>query len=307
MRSSKAAHAPPTDPTQSATRVRLPGKRPPAARASATAGNAARDSICRSTSGGVKFDPYVLGELAHWGEALDFTDRIGPTARWACGPACRCGASIRTIAKPTAQRERHRAQGDVRRPTSRTRKSTATCPNLPLYDLIDDNNIEAYRRWFPFYDFGGPPPVPPQFDERDLCAAPGLGSYVAALDRNRRRHVRRAARPAAALADQARAGGQPAHRRLDRARHRRDLFPNPNRDNFGQVVGLAGLQLPLVRGRPHHDRLATATSTSSSSAPKYTRSAYSSTGRRAARCTWASIRSKGQSRATCWPRPTTTA
>ena len=77
------------------------------------------------------------------------------------------------------QRARHRPQGGVRHRHRLRPDRRQTCCDFPLYDPIDDNDIEAYRRWFPFTDFGVPPPVPLQFDERFYALRRGLGSWVA--------------------------------------------------------------------------------------------------------------------------------
>ena len=118
-------------------------------------------------------------------------------------------------------------------------QATTNLTNLPLYDQIDDNDIEAYRRWFAFTDFGGPPPVPPQFDERFYALRRGLGNWVAS--------------PSTEIADdlfaarlglrqrwQTKRGPIGNQRIVDWIVLNTDvtIFPNASRDNFGQTFGL---------------------------------------------------------------------
>jgi hypothetical protein len=124
-----------------------------------------------------KVVPFVLGEAAHWGEDLagDDLQRVYGTAGirtslpiWSVDPAIESmlfnlhGLSHKMIF------EAGFAYTDASQDVTQ----------LPLYDEIDDDNIQAFRRRLAFQDFGGPPPVPPEFDERFYAIRRGLHENV---------------------------------------------------------------------------------------------------------------------------------
>jgi hypothetical protein len=229
---------PPTDPTQAAMWGPLPWEAPASA---IRAGErlATRHEIDMPFALGIfKFNPYVLGELARWGDNLAFD----PENRAYGAGGIRASTSMWTV-DPTVQSELFNVNGLAHKVVFKTdvfyAQSTQDLSTLPLYDQIDDNNIEAYRRWYPFFDFGGPPPVPTRFDERFYALRRGLGSYVAS--------------PSMEIADDLFAARFGASQRWQTKRgplsnpHIIDwitldldatLFPNPDRDNFGTVIGL---------------------------------------------------------------------
>jgi len=188
--------------------------------------------------GAVKVDPYLVGELAHWGEALDYNDEnraygaFGVRASlpmWSVNPEIQSSLfNVNGIA--------HKMVWDA---DVSYAQSTQNLTDFPLYDQIDDNDIEAYRRFYPFKDFGGPPPVPYQFDERSYALRRGLGNLVAS--------------PSTEIADDLFAARLGLRQRWQTKRgpignqHIIDwitlstdatIFPDPNRDNFGQTIGL---------------------------------------------------------------------
>ena len=110
---------------------------------------------------------------------------------------------------------------------------------FPLYDPLDDDAIEAFRRRFAFHTFGGPAPVPQRFDERLYAVRSGLGSWVTS--------------PSTEVADDLialRIGtqqrwqtkrGMPGRRRIiDWITLDSNItwFPDADRDNFGKSLGL---------------------------------------------------------------------
>jgi hypothetical protein len=110
---------------------------------------------------------------------------------------------------------------------------------LPLYDQLDDNSVEHFRRRFAFNTFGGPPPVPFQFDERFYAVRTGLASWVTS--------------PSAEVADDLMAFRFGAKQRWQTKRglpgERRIIdwivldtnatwFPKKDTDNFGESIGL---------------------------------------------------------------------
>jgi hypothetical protein len=112
---------------------------------------------------------------------------------------------------------------------------------LPLYDELDDDAVEHFRRRFLFDTFGGTPggDVPLRFDERFYALRSGLAGLVAS--------------PSTEIADdllamrlglrqrwQTKRGTPGATRIIDWIvlDTRATWFPRENRDNFGQEVGL---------------------------------------------------------------------
>jgi hypothetical protein len=108
---------------------------------------------------------------------------------------------------------------------------------LPLYDALDDNSQERYRRRFAFLDYGGTTPF--RFDPRSYALRNGLQNWVSS--------------PVSAIADRLAAVRFGLRQRWQTKRgpvgNRRIIdwivldtnavyFPNPARDNFGQAFGL---------------------------------------------------------------------
>ena len=116
-----------------------------------------------------------------------------------------------------------------------------TWNDLPLYDPLDDDSVEAFRRRYLTTTYGiasgqiGATPAGHavgrhrKFDERLYALRSGLQSWVTSPS------TEIAERPddpppgrRSAVADQARPGRQPAHHRLDGAGHNVTIFPDPN-------------------------------------------------------------------------------
>jgi hypothetical protein len=233
----KSAH-PPTDPTDAAVWGPLPWEAPAASTRDGGRYATRHELDLPFALGVVKFDPYVVGELAHWDEALNFND-----ANRAYGAGGIRASLPFWAVDPFVESTLFNVHGLAHKVVLETdvsyAQSTFDLADLALYDQIDDNNIEEYRRKFAFYDFGGPPPVPLPFDERFYALRRGLGNWVAS--------------PSTEIADDLFAARIGARQRWQTKRgpigrqHIVDwitldtdatLFPNPDRDNFGQVVGL---------------------------------------------------------------------
>ncbi|MEX0676181.1 MAG: hypothetical protein WD063_03855 [Pirellulales bacterium] len=229
---------PPTDPAQAALWGPLPWEAPPSTTRPGERLITRHELDFPFSLGAFKFDPYVLGELARWGDNLAFE----PENRAYGAGGIRASTSM-WAADPLITSELFNLNGIAHKVVFETdlfyAQSTQDLDTLPLYDQIDDNNIEAYRRWFPFFDFGGPPPVPTRFDERFYALRRGLGSYAAS--------------PSMEIADDLFAARLGARQRWQTKRGPRSnphivdwitfdvdatLFPNPDRDNFGTVIGL---------------------------------------------------------------------
>jgi hypothetical protein len=119
--------------------------------------------------------------------------------------------------------------------------ASANVDRLPLYDPLDDDAQEFFRRRFAFDTFGILPgmDVPIEFDERDFARRYGLQGDVSS--------------PTAEIADDLMFVRLGAHNRWQTKRGfpgRENvidwitfdtgvtLFPRPDRDNFGEVAGL---------------------------------------------------------------------
>jgi hypothetical protein len=189
-------------------------------------------------AGPVKIVPYALGEAGHWGEVLDQDDdqrlygQIGVRASlpmWAVDPFAESQLfNVHGLA--------HKMVWEVDLSYSDANRNVE---DFPLYDPLDDDNIEAFRRRFPFDVFGGPNPVPLRFDERNYAVRRGLGSWVTS--------------PSYEVVDDllaARFGlsqkwqtkrGAPENRHivdwitLDT---HATIFPDADRDNFGEELGM---------------------------------------------------------------------
>jgi len=201
--------------------------------------------------GPIKVVPYALGEAAHWGQAQDGEplDRLF----WQAG--VRASLPLWAV-NPAFESELFNVHGLAHKIVFDAEFSYADAnrdlEDLPLYDPLDDDSVEAFRRRFMTSTFGvpslitvppGPAPaptlIPPQFDERFYAVRTGLQNWVTS--------------PSTEIADDlvaVRLGakqrwqtkrGPPANRRiidwmiLDT---NMTFFPDADRDNFGQLLGL---------------------------------------------------------------------
>jgi hypothetical protein len=194
--------------------------------------------------GSLKVVPYVLGEAAHWSEDLDgneVTRYYGQTGVRASIPLWR--------ADPMVQNTLFNLNGLAHKIVLDGEYAYADAEEnldvFPLYDPVDDDANEHFRRRLYFNTFGGPavlglPNTPIQFDERYFAFRSGMQSWVTA--------------PSLEIVDDltyARVGvrqrwqtkrGLPGQERivdwivLD---VEGTYFPEADRDNFGADVGLA--------------------------------------------------------------------
>ena len=174
-----------------------------------------------------------MGEAAYWGEDIDgqplnrLWGEVGVRATlpmWSVDP---------NVVQRVLQRPRAGAQGRCGPRNSRPPIPTAILTSLPLYDLIDDDPVDAFRRMFLTTTFGLPNnslvptglPYLPKFDERFYALRTGLQDWVTSpsteiagdlmalrLGADQRWQTKRARR-------------QPAHHRLDHARYQHYDLP----------------------------------------------------------------------------------
>ena len=201
----------------------------------------------------VKVVPYVLGELAHWGEARDGDDlqrayfQTGVRASvpfWAVDPTVRDALfNLNGLA--------HKVVFDVEVAHSQANRDIT---ELPLYDELDDDSIEEFRRRLffapyagglaPYYLFGAPTFIDPKFDPRIYALRSNLQGWVTS--------------PSTEIADDLTTVRFGMRHRLQTkrgpigAQHIVDWvtfdsnatwFPRDNRDNFGQPIGLVDYDL----------------------------------------------------------------
>ena len=198
--------------------------------------------------GPVKFVPYVLGELGHWGQDLtgeDLQRVYGQAGMRASLPFWRVN--------PDVENPLWNVHGLAHKVTFEAEfliaDSNRSLDQLPLYEQLDDDNIEAFRRRFAFNTFGFPTvapgaaaptlSIPRQFDERYYALRSGLASWVTSssmevaddlalfrLGMEQRWQTKR---------------GMPGQRHIvdwvvfDT---HLSLFPNADRDNYGETAGL---------------------------------------------------------------------
>jgi hypothetical protein len=186
--------------------------------------------------GPFKVVPYALGEFAHWGK-----DRTGDDLQRAYGQlGVRASVPIWRV-DPYVQSDLWNLRGLTHKVVFDLDASWSDADRdldlLPLYDPLDDDSIEAFRRRFITTTFGGA--LPPQFDERFYAVRSGLAGWVTS--------------PATEIAEDLLAlrlgvrqrwqtkRGMPGRERiidwvtLDT---HAVFFPEDDRDNFGEVLGL---------------------------------------------------------------------
>lgn len=188
------------------------------------------------TLGPAKVVPYALGQAGTWGQDLTGNDtqrlygQAGVRAAlpfWSVNPDLRSELlNVNGIA--------HKAVFDVDASFAEANRDLAL---FPLYDQLDDDAQEHFRRRFAFNTFGGT--TPPQFDERFYALRSGLAGNVT--------------NPSAEIADDLAAVRLGLRQRwqtkrgpIDRLRivdwitldMQAVWYPRSDRDNFGEDFGL---------------------------------------------------------------------
>lgn len=190
--------------------------------------------------GPVKVVPYVLGDATYWGEDLtgnELTRLYGQTGVRASMPMWRVD--------PAVQSQLLNLNGLAHKVNFETdvlyADASQDLDQLPLYDSLDDDAQEHFRRRFAFDTFGILPgqDVPLMFDERYFAMRSGLQRYVSS--------------PSAEVADDLMLmkfginqrwqtkRGTPGREHVidwitfDVAAH---YFPESDRDNFGEDIGM---------------------------------------------------------------------
>ena len=142
-------------------------------------------------AGAVKLVPYALGELAHWGQ-----DLTGQPIDRAYGQVGIRSSLPMWWSDNTIESQLWNVHGIAHKVVFDLdfsyANSTQSVDQFPLYDQIDDDAINQYRRNIPYWDFGAAPfqgsVVPLQapfifgpdskFDPRSYAVRRGMGSWV---------------------------------------------------------------------------------------------------------------------------------
>jgi hypothetical protein len=186
--------------------------------------------------GPFKFSPYAMGELANWGQDLNGDQLNRAWGQTGLRGSIPFWAANSNIESPLLNVHgiAHKMVFEIDASVSDTNKRMT---QLPLYDALDDNSQERYRRRFAFLDYGGTTPF--RFDPRSYALRNGLQNWVSS--------------PVSAIADRLAAVRFGLRQRWQTKRgpvgNRRIIdwivldtnavyFPNPARDNFGQAFGL---------------------------------------------------------------------
>jgi hypothetical protein len=192
--------------------------------------------------GPVKVVPYGLGQLAHWGKDLEQKDL--QRAYWQAG--VRASMPMWTV-NPMVESNLWNVHGLAHKVTFDVEFSVAEAnrdlTELQLYDALDDDSIEAFRRRMPAVTYGTQlfpgDPIPWRFDPRSYAIRSGLASWVTS--------------PSAEVVEDVMALRMGMRHRWQTKRGcpgRRKiidwmvldtnavLFPKEDRDNFGKSLGL---------------------------------------------------------------------
>jgi hypothetical protein len=186
--------------------------------------------------GPVKVVPYVLGEVAFWGEdrdGEDLTRALGQTGvrasmpMWAVNPDVHNGMlNLNGLA--------HKVVLDAELLWA---DANQELDQLPLYNPLDDDATEHFRRRFAMETFGGM--TPQRFDERPFALRSGMQSWVTASS-NEVADDLALFRAGVRQRFQTKRGMPGQERIIDWIVFDVEgtFFPNADRDNFGENLGL---------------------------------------------------------------------
>ena len=221
----------PDDPVIAATTATLPGE----VAAEGLVTRTRQEISMPLQTGPVKVIPFAIGEAAHYGEDVN-GDSL--TRLWG-GGGVRANLPLSRI-DPTIQSSLLNIRGLAHKIDLSAEyfygDSDTSYEQLPYYDPLDDNAQEEFRRFFVFNNFGGN--LPDRFDPRNYAYRQGIQRLVTS--------------PSDTIVDdlqQVRLGmkhrfqtkrGLPGLERivdLFRFDVETILFPDADRDNFGETLG----------------------------------------------------------------------
>lgn len=186
--------------------------------------------------GPVKVVPYALGEVGHWEEDItqdDVTRLYGQTGVRSSLSFWRTDPLVESrLFNLSGLAHKITFEGDVF-----VAQADEDLDRFPLYDPLDDDSQEHFRRRFIDRTFGGA--LPPQFDERYYALRSGMQGWVAATSTEIAEDLT-AARLGVSQRWQTKRGLPGQQRIVDWIALDVEgvLFPNADRDNFGEELGL---------------------------------------------------------------------
>lgn len=165
---------PPTNPVDLAKFTFLPWE---TAGAEGLRGGSRQELDLPFQAGPVRVVPYVLGDATYWQEVLsgdDITRLMGQTGLRASLPMWRVDPSVHsTLFNVNGLAHKMTFDGELL-----YADADQDLTEFPLFDPLDDNSQEAFRRRLTFDTFGGA--VPLEFDERFFALRSALQSNVTA-------------------------------------------------------------------------------------------------------------------------------
>lgn len=223
---------PPTDPVELAQWQYLPWEQPGLAPEGGRFATRHELSL-PAQLGPVKVAPYALGELAYWGEVLDGEQGI---TRGYGQAGVRMSVPI-WRAYPTVQSLLWNLQGMAHKITLQAdlywADASEDLDQFPLYDPLDDDSQEHFRRFLG--------PLDPRYDPRNFAFRSGVQRWVSS--------------PSVEMAEDVLAARLGIHQRWQTKRGlpgrervidwivldiEGTLYPNSDRDNFGETLGQLG-------------------------------------------------------------------
>jgi lipopolysaccharide export system protein LptA len=195
--------------------------------------------------GPVKVVPFVLGEVGYWGADLDGQqlDRVyGDVGVRATLPMWRIDPTVESSLW-NVHGLAHKVDFELEVSVSGANRDLT---NLPLYDPLNDWTQESFERRFITNTYGigpVPPPgfatLPPQVDERFYALRAGMGDWVTAPSLEMAGEME-AIRLGVHQLWQTKRGPADDLHILDWIEFDSDVtfYPDPDRDNFGQVAGM---------------------------------------------------------------------
>jgi len=224
---------PPENPTEAAAQTTLPGEY----NREGIIARTRQELAMPIQTGPVKVVPYLSGEAAHYGEAVDgdpLTRLLGQGGIRASLPMSRIDPTIESSLL-NLRGLAHKLDWTI---DYFYADSDTNFEELPLYDPLDDHAQQQFRRRFIVSEYGGT--LPDRFDPRTYALRHGTQKYITSgsdviaddlqqvrLGLNQRFQTKR---------------GLPGRERIvDVFQFDTDvlLFPEADRDNFGETIGPA--------------------------------------------------------------------
>lgn len=195
--------------------------------------------------GAFRVVPFALGEMGHWGEDLGGEDRQRAYFQSGVRASVPMWAVFPNVFDPLFNLNglAHKVVFDAEASYADANRNV---DQFPLYDPLDYDAIEDYRRMLFFTTFGGtlPGSVPPPFDARSYAIRSGTQGWVTASAPEVVEDLQ-AVRIGMRHRLQTKRGRPGAQHIIDWLTFDANAvwFPDANRDNFGEDIGLVNYGL----------------------------------------------------------------